>query len=808
MRKKVFIFIVFSSFLIVFTTVYGQIKNGSFEASNVTVGGDTSSVEGWTFNKGGDAVVSFTIVKEPVKDGERALAIAIENTGNNASDIEALSDPFIVVPGETYRYSVWARSTAPGSTVLLTLRNSSFGEFLSFGQNDTLNTDWQLLLTEFSIPQGTDTLASAAIHFSFAINIGDTIYIDSLRVTQLTGLPTEPDRFPIIIEAESGTIGSEFNSLQAGATQYITISTDYDETSGTANYPGENRTAVYEVTFPDTGTYDFFARVNVGGDRFDDDSFFYGDGFGEKDHTNAGDWILSNGLASAGFSDADNVVRDAGGEGSNIWKWINLSRNAYQGGSRNFTINTPDSLTRIFSIGARENGLDMDKFAFGKSILYFTVENLDSIQAGSITDPSEIFEPPPREPLALGKTKYLGNVWSPSQLYRFTEYWNQVIPGNPGKWGWVEGTRDVMNWNDLDAAYALAKDNGFQYRHHVLVWGNQQPAWIETLSQEEQLEEIVEWFDSVAVRYPDIDVLEVVNEPLHDPPNQPGNGGGNYINALGGSNDLYGTGWDWVIKAFELAKERFPDSTMLIINDYNIPNSNSNTTAYLNIINLLLERELIDGIGVQGHAFSTRGSMATVSSNLDRLAATGLPIIVTEMNIDGGAGTGEDAPTEQEQLNDYIRIFPTFWEHPGVVGISLSGWRPGMGNAEAILINTNGSERLAMQWLSTYVDTSKAGLISSIEGMESFPEKFHVSNNYPNPFNPVTLINYDVAKTAHIKIDVYDITGKQVNSLVNDVQSPGRYKVIFNAEKLSSGIYFYRFKAGSYNRTKRMILIK
>jgi endo-1,4-beta-xylanase len=257
-----------------------------------------------------------------------------------------------------------------------------------------------------------------------------------------------------------------------------------------------------------------------------------------------------------------------------------------------------------------------------------------------------------------------------------------------------------------------------------------------------------------------------------------------------------------------LAKEYFPASAQLIINDYNIPNSTSNTTQYLNIINLLLERDLIDGIGVQGHAFSTRGSMATVSSNLDRLAETGLPIIVTEMNIDGGSGTGVNAPTEQEQLNDYMRIFPTFWAHPGVVGISLSGWRTGMGNAEAILININGSERLAMQWLSTYVDTSKAGLISSVEGKESFPEKFHISNNYPNPFNPVTLINYYVAKTAHIKIDVYDITGKQVNSLVNDVQSPGRYTVIFNAEKLSSGIYFYRFKAGSFNRTKRMILIK
>jgi endo-1,4-beta-xylanase len=75
----------------------------------------------------------------------------------------------------------------------------------------------------------------------------------------------------------------------------------------------------------------------------------------------------------------------------------------------------------------------------------------------------------------------------------------------PGKWGSVEGTRDNMNWGPLDAAYNLAKDNGWPFRFHVLVWGSQQPTWITSLSAEEQLEEIEEWFTLVAERYPDID---------------------------------------------------------------------------------------------------------------------------------------------------------------------------------------------------------------------------------------------------------------------------------------------------------------
>ncbi|NQT26880.1 endo-1,4-beta-xylanase [candidate division KSB1 bacterium] len=632
-------------------------------------------------------------------------------------------------------------------------------------------------------------------------------------VVYSAGYGQDPDRYPIIVEAESGALGSEFNNLQSGDAQYITISTDYDETSGTANYPGENRTASYDVTFPDTGTYDIFVRVLVGFGGYNDDSFFYGNGFGEKNSTNANDWILSNGLASAGFSNSDDVVRDPGGQGSNVWKWINLSRNAYQAESRDFTIDNPDDLTRNFSIGARENGLDIDKFAFGKSKLYFTVENLDSVQAGSLTDPTDIFEPPAREPLAQGKSKYFGNVWSQSQLYRFTEYWNQVIPGNPGKWGSVEGTRDNMNWGPLDAAYALAKDNGFPYRHHVLIWGNQQPEWIETLPPEEQLEEIEEWFAAVAERYPEIDVLEVVNEPLHDPPNQNDNGGGNYINALGGNNDLYGTGWDWVIKAFELAKEYFPASTMLILNDYSIPNSTSTTTAYLEIVNILLGRDLIDGIGVQGHAFSTRGSMSTVSSNLDRLAETSLSIIVTEMNIDGGSGTGVNAPTEEDQLNEYMRIFPTFWEHPGVVGISLSGWRPGMGNSEAILINTNGSERPAMEWLSAYVDTANGEASSSVKRLASLPDEFYVFDNYPNPFNPVTTIKYSVPLQSRIRITIYNALGREIRSLVDEIKQPGQYEIMWDGRDstgsaVTSGLYFCRIENGESSRMIKLTLLK
>ena len=151
-----------------------------------------------------------------------------------------------------------------------------------------------------------------------------------------------------------------------------------------------------------------------------------------------------------------------------------------------------------------------------------------------------------------------------------------------------------------------------------------------------------------------------------------------------------------MINAFELAREYFPNAR-LMINEYNIVNSSSNTQKYIELITLLQEKDLIDGIGVQAHAPATRGPISTMKSNLDALAETNLPIQVTEMDIDG--------PTDQEQLEDYQQIFPLFWEHSAVQGVTLWGWKPGMWRTDqhAYLVSNVGEERPALKWLREYV---------------------------------------------------------------------------------------------------------
>jgi photosystem II stability/assembly factor-like uncharacterized protein len=85
---------------------------------------------------------------------------------------------------------------------------------------------------------------------------------------------------------------------------------------------------------------------------------------------------------------------------------------------------------------------------------------------------------------------------------------------------------------------------------------------------------------------------------------------------------------------------------------------------------------------------------------------------------------------------------------------------------------------------------------------------FRLEQNYPNPFNPTTIINYGIPKESYVTIKVYDILGREVATLVNDEKLAGKYEVKFDGSKLSSGVYFYQLRAGSYTATKKLLLIK
>ena len=262
-------------------------------------------------------------------------------------------------------------------------------------------------------------------------------------------------------------------------------------------------------------------------------------------------------------------------------------------------------------------------------------------------------------------------------------YFDQITPENAGKWGAVEAERDVMNWDELDSAYEFAQANGLDFKFHTLLWGQQQPEWLDSLAPTEQLEEIEEWMSLVAARYPNLTMVEVVNEPLHAPPS--------YVEALGGNGE---SGWDWVITSFELARKYFPES-QLILNDYQILIQQSFTADYLDIISALQTKGLIDAIGLQSH-FLERAELPIVAENLDTLAATGMPLYISEFDLN----VADDAL----HANKFRDLFSLFWEHPAVAGVTHWGHLEGsVWRENAYLLNADGSQRPAMDWLVCYL---------------------------------------------------------------------------------------------------------
>jgi endo-1,4-beta-xylanase len=294
--------------------------------------------------------------------------------------------------------------------------------------------------------------------------------------------------------------------------------------------------------------------------------------------------------------------------------------------------------------------------------------------------------------------KFVGNLIKSTTTVDpdFDTYWNQVTPENSGKWSSVEGTRDVMNWTQLDFAYNYSRSRGIPFRLHTLIWGQQYPTWMDSLPANEQREEVEEWIAALAARYPNVEYIDVVNEPL------PGHAPAPFRNALGGAGT---TGWDWVIWSFEKAREYFPNAK-LHINDYNIINNDSATTQYLTIINLLNARGLIDGIGEQAHFYEST-SLTTLQNNLNRLAATGLPIYITELDV--------NIANDTNQSNRYQQLFPLFWTNPSVRGITFWGYKQGqIWRTDGFLLRSDGTERPALTWLKNYIAANPQSFNASV----------------------------------------------------------------------------------------------
>lgn len=158
--------------------------------------------------------------------------------------------------------------------------------------------------------------------------------------------------------------------------------------------------------------------------------------------------------------------------------------------------------------------------------------------------------------------------------------------------------------------------------------------------------------------------------------------------------------------------------------------------------------------------------------------------------------------SDNNGLDTVITLRKSFLDSLGYI-LGYSGdsvtciWRAGANNGVDTLFSSG-----------SFLFTLRTTTIGITQINSNIPGNFSLYNNYPNPFNPRTIIKFDVAKNQFVKIRVHDIQGKEVSVLVNQNLSPGKYSVDFNGENLSSGIYFYSLESDNVYQVKKMVLVK
>ncbi len=107
-----------------------------------------------------------------------------------------------------------------------------------------------------------------------------------------------------------------------------------------------------------------------------------------------------------------------------------------------------------------------------------------------------------------------------------------------------------------------------------------------------------------------------------------------------------------------------------------------------------------------------------------------------------------------------------------------------------------------------YVYSMKKFLVGINEDIEQAPQNYKLEQNYPNPFNPTTTINYFLKENGFVQLQIYDVLGKEIATLVNEEKKQGSYSVKFNGNNLPSGVYFYTFRVNNFVQSRKMILLR
>ena len=121
-------------------------------------------------------------------------------------------------------------------------------------------------------------------------------------------------------------------------------------------------------------------------------------------------------------------------------------------------------------------------------------------------------------------------------------------------------------------------------------------------------------------------------------------------------------------------------------------------------------------------------------------------------------------------------------------------------------LNNDNSYQDMWRWTNTWIGSLWTA--TAVKENIGVPGVYSLEQNYPNPFNPSTKINYSLAATGNVSLKVFDVLGREVTTLVNEVQVAGTHTAIMNAAHLASGMYIYKLESGSFSSVKKMMFVK
>lgn len=324
--------------------------------------------------------------------------------------------------------------------------------------------------------------------------------------------------------------------------------------------------------------------------------------------------------------------------------------------------------------------------------------------------------------------KFLGNITTSGQVQpnikgvNYEDLWDQLTCENETKWGSIANCKvssaeegvQKWKWSSADSHYNWCKQNGVLFKFHALLWTSQWPTCLANCSASELKQQVEYWFDAVAIKYPDLAVIDVVNEALRGHAENDEGGQSSLAfkkllsQALAGSDNPYD--YKWIAEAFRMARKRFPNA-VLIYNDYNTLTHQKSD--FIGLVSSLVQQGApIDAYGHQTHDltdyYSGHGGMSGFADNLkdihDQITQKGgreLQCYITEYDINEANESTNQAIMEGS--------FPAMWEADYVAGITLWGfvkgrtWRTNTG-----LMSSSGQDRSCMTWLRQYMASDKA----------------------------------------------------------------------------------------------------